>query len=365
MNLDENIIKSCCFLYKPLKGYRLIWEITSKCCFNCNFCFLPSKYQDLKTIQIIRLFDKIKKSGINIDEILLAGREIFMRNDMEEIIRHFKKNQVRISISTNGTLVKKIKRILSYRENIRSFNLSIYSYDRRINNQIYEVSAGNPNKKIEKSIDCISDAGIDIKVNIPLMEQTFNDLQKTVDYVANLGVRRISLMPLLPIRNNGNFKDNPSNILDLSNTNFYDILNDLSKKNNIEITPIRIKLLKSQNLLEVCDAGIKYLSILPNGTISPCNIAFYANPYNSHTLSYHANILDLRNYFEQQKTFFTNEDLRIKKILHGSNAINNEFGGGCRAVTISERGKNAKLTPFERFYDMNINRWENWPVKVA
>lgn len=365
MNLDKNIIKSCCFLYKPLKGYRLIWEITSKCCFNCNFCFLPSKYQDLKTIKIIRLFDKIKKSGINIDEILLAGREIFMRNDMEEIIRHFKRNNVRISISTNGTLVKKIKRILSYREIIRSFNLSIYSYDRRINNQIYEVSTGNPNKKIEKSIDCILDAGIDIKVNIPLMEQNFNDLQKTVEYVANLGIRRISLMPLLPIRNNGKFKDNSSNILDLSNTNFYDILRDLSNKYNLEITPVRIKLLKSQKLLELCEAGIKYLSILPNGTISPCNIAFYSNPYISHNLSFPASISDLRNYFKQQKNFFINEDLRIKKILFGSDTLNKEFGGGCRAVTISERGKNFKKTPFERFYDMNINRCEKWIKKIA
>ena len=364
-NIDKNIVKSCCFLYKPSNGYRIVWEITSKCCFNCNFCFLDSKYQDLTTKRIYQLFYKIKNSLIKIDEILLAGREVFMRDDLKEIIRNITNNDINISISSNGTFFKKIKGILCFRDSIRAVNLSMYSFNPKINSQIYEISRGNPNKKIEKSINYLLDAGIDTKVNIPLMKKNSKNIKKTIEYVASLGIKRISLIPLLPVGKTEFVKNGYKNILDLSDTDFLYTILDLSNTYNLEITPIRIRLLKSQKKLEMCNAGIKLISILPNGMITPCNLLHYSksNIYNNY--SFFGEDQDIFYNLKLIKDFFINDSMKTKKILSPSSKFPKEFGGGCRAVILAERGKDIENIPFERFYNEKINVREKWITKMA
>ena len=349
--VDEQIIKTCCFVTKPQKGYRIIWEITSKCNYNCKFCFLRMRSRDLDTNSIKKIINKLICS-VEIYDILLAGREPFMRKDLPEIIQYIANKNIKISLSTNGSFFEQINEILQYKNQIRLVNLSIYSNNPEINNRIYNSKDANTLDKIEKTVQYLLEADVDVKVNIPLINNNLPDLLKTIEYVANLGVKRISILPIIPIGFAKNFTTNECyDSMDFSNTSLYTELLNLSNKYDLTITPLRMKLIKSQKWLEKCYAGIKFLSILPNGVITPCNLIHNLNNCEYYDISYPIINLDMNIYTSNIKKKFGDENSKVEALLCRNMQFNRSCGGGCRAIIASERGNNIEIKPFEKFYD--------------
>lgn len=349
--VDEQIIKTCCFVTKPQKGYRIIWEITSKCNYKCDFCFLGMRSRDLDLNSIKKIIDKLI-SSVDIYDILLAGREPFMRDDLHEIIQYIAGKNIKISLSTNGSFFEQINEILQYKNQIRSVNLSIYSHNPEINDRIYNAKDANTLAKIEKSVQYLLDADVDIKVNIPLIKNNLPDLLKTIEYVADLGVKRISILPITPIGAAKNLTTNECyDSMDFSNTSLYTDLLNLSNKYDLTITPLRMKLIKSQKCLEKCYAGIKFLSILPNGVITSCNLIHNSNNCGYYDVSSSLIDLDLNMYTANTKKFFVDENSKVGGLLCNNGSLNASCGGGCRAIIASERGNVIEKKPFEKFYD--------------
>lgn len=83
------------------------WNLTSACNFRCIHCLYNeteySRKDDLSTEQALNLADELINAGIAF--VQLTGGEAFLRPDVMEIIRKFKKNNISLLLLTNGSLL--------------------------------------------------------------------------------------------------------------------------------------------------------------------------------------------------------------------------------------------------------------------
>lgn len=100
-------------------------ELTSRCNFSCPHCYLGAKSSphDLDFESICKILGQIKRMGIK--KVHLTGGEVFVREDIEEIIRTTYNHGFDIEISTNGSLVSPslLKRIKEY---VTRFRVTVY-----------------------------------------------------------------------------------------------------------------------------------------------------------------------------------------------------------------------------------------------
>lgn len=100
-------------------------ELLTKCNLNCEHCYLPShsnKGLDFDTIKL--LFRDLRKLGIM--NVSLTGGEIFLREDIFEIIELARRNQMRVFLLSNGTLLNKSKVTKLINLNIAEFSTTIF-----------------------------------------------------------------------------------------------------------------------------------------------------------------------------------------------------------------------------------------------
>ncbi len=115
LSLAKNILK---VRFGKQSPFKLTYAVTYKCNSKCSTCSIWKKKpeNELDIIEISKFFQKNKFQWIN-----LTGGEVFLRNDIVDIVKNIPQNNDKIeilSITTNGFLKKKIienvKEILSY-----------------------------------------------------------------------------------------------------------------------------------------------------------------------------------------------------------------------------------------------------------
>lgn len=117
---------------KDCSGYKLgvraglgpvaAWNINSQCNLNCKHCYSDStaarKKETLNTKEAFELIDQL--ADFKVPVLLLSGGEPLLRKDIFKLIKKAKSRNLRVVISSNGTLlgekiVKKLKKLkLSY-----------------------------------------------------------------------------------------------------------------------------------------------------------------------------------------------------------------------------------------------------------
>ncbi len=99
---DSELFKAC-NASRPL----VVFNITRCCNLDCLHCYLKSKNKkyegELTTGQIKKTIDSL--AGINIPILLLSGGEPLAHKDIFEIIKYAKSRNIRVGLSTNGTLI--------------------------------------------------------------------------------------------------------------------------------------------------------------------------------------------------------------------------------------------------------------------
>ncbi|MGM0548291.1 MAG: radical SAM protein [Bacillota bacterium] len=97
-------------------GPVIAWNINSQCNLNCKHCYSNSnqikKKTTLKTKEALKLIDQL--ADFKVPVLLLSGGEPLLRKDLVKLIEKAKSRNLRVVISTNGTLltekmVKKLK----------------------------------------------------------------------------------------------------------------------------------------------------------------------------------------------------------------------------------------------------------------
>lgn len=88
-------------------GPVVAWNITQRCNFKCQHCYssavIDSNKNELSISEIRQIVEQFK--SLKVPVVLLSGGEPFVREDLNEIIQIVKEAGIKISISTNGSLI--------------------------------------------------------------------------------------------------------------------------------------------------------------------------------------------------------------------------------------------------------------------
>jgi SynChlorMet cassette radical SAM/SPASM protein ScmE len=82
-------------------------EITARCNLRCRYCYFfnnPAvEYRDLATDEWLKFFDELGSLGVM--NVILAGGEPFIREDLNTLLEGIVRNRMRFSLLSNGTLI--------------------------------------------------------------------------------------------------------------------------------------------------------------------------------------------------------------------------------------------------------------------
>ena len=112
-----------------MKKFKKVYiEITNVCNLSCNFC--PKTSRKLKFMDKESFDHIIKNIKPYTDHVYfhLMG-EPFLNKDLEHFLEISKENQLKVNITTNGTLISDVKNILLNAPALRQVNISLHSFE--------------------------------------------------------------------------------------------------------------------------------------------------------------------------------------------------------------------------------------------
>ena len=170
-------------------------SITDVCNFKCGYC-LPNGYQvdksDNRTFLSAEEIGRLSKalSELGVCKIRLTGGEPLVRNDIIKLIEKLntkkeKTNLKEITLTTNGTLLKKYAKLLKL-NGINRINVSLDTINPEKYNKITRF--GN----IEKVFDGINEAldnNIKIKINtVVIKDFNENEIEELINWTSNKNI---------------------------------------------------------------------------------------------------------------------------------------------------------------------------------
>ena len=166
----------------------LVFEVTSRCNLDCKMCYYTKGKEELSLESIHSIF-ATKLKPFNFKTCYIVGAEPFMRDDLKEVCKIIKKENIELAIQTNGTLLNK-SRIRELKPFISQIDISI--------DGLSETHNAIRRKKgaFEKTVDGIKicqELGIPVRVNTVILNENLEELEKLIDTLASLNIKDIDL----------------------------------------------------------------------------------------------------------------------------------------------------------------------------
>jgi MoaA/NifB/PqqE/SkfB family radical SAM enzyme len=260
--LTESI---CCYSNNSYR--KIVWQITDNCPLGCQYCFTPSKGRgDLTVKQAISLVALIRETYASKDLMLFAGREPLLYKGIEEVVKASTEAGFYCSMSTSGELLSSKRIELLTACGLRKINVTINSSD----SGLHKLSRPMGNlENVVANIGHALSAGLVTKVNITVTLKTVATLGKTLLYLGELGVRKISIGLLHTYDGKGG--------RDLlwqyeKTKEFKDLLMGFTHYSDAELKIVIPPSTHDCFAHRDCPAKNGLIAILPDGTIAGCNI---------------------------------------------------------------------------------------------
>ncbi|MDD5477750.1 MAG: glycosyltransferase [Candidatus Omnitrophica bacterium] len=248
-----------------------ILMITKRCNLTCQFCDLKNGFEEMKTENAFQIIDNLNKIGIK--GVVLTGGEPFLHKGLFDIIAYAKKKEIKISVTTNGSLLRGyIQQIINSK--IDAINISLDGFEAthdslRRKKGLYEV--------VKNNIIELKDKQQNISINYVVTRDNLNELEAFYNWAQG----QVIPMDFWPV--------NHSKALFINPDNEYDTFLRFVKKltNNNQIPRHRYiyylsakKYLNSKNMLRVRCLGLaQSLGIYVNGDIRICCVWGQTHPY--------------------------------------------------------------------------------------
>lgn len=174
-------------------------HFTDRCNYRCLHCFGNKEVKILKLDEIKTIVDNIKKyfECYNLNgRINLVGGEIFTCEYLQEIIDYIYRQNIKISIVTNGFLLKD-EFIRMNKEKIESIGISVDSINPETNLKIGRC-AGKKTLEKERIIELsktIKDNSIKLKINICVSKNNVNE--NMFDFIKEIKPDRFKILQMM------------------------------------------------------------------------------------------------------------------------------------------------------------------------
>lgn len=183
---------------------RLPWnvhiDLTYRCNERCVHCYLDHHdYGEMTTREVKNVLDQLAKAGALF--LTFSGGEIFLRQDLFELIGYARGLNFDVSLKTNALLIDG-SRARKLRElDIRKIQISIYSADAAIHDAITKVPGS-----LERSLRAIRSLlaeGLQVKLACPLMKQNLAAFRDVQSLAKELGVPYMLDLTITPMMDGG------------------------------------------------------------------------------------------------------------------------------------------------------------------
>lgn len=215
----------------------VIYEITTLCNLKCKYCYNYWKKDGKDSLKIEKINPKktLKQfmKSVKCDEITFTGGEPTINfKELFDCIMYVKSRNKSVTIITNATLLDDKKIELLSKLKVDLFEITINSYKKEIHEKINGIK-GSFDKTIE-NIKKIQNKGIEVVVPIVITKYNVKEINKTLEFIHSLGIKRI-MVNRYNIGGNGcnNVEDILASLEDLKRA--YKMCQEFAEKYNTEI----------------------------------------------------------------------------------------------------------------------------------
>ncbi|XOB46460.1 MAG: radical SAM protein [Candidatus Nealsonbacteria bacterium] len=261
-----NRLRTCLFS-TPKNGWKIIWEINSKCNLSClHCCTMPSvinKEKEMTFDEIQNLFSKL--SLLKIGKLVLTGGNPLLRRDFYKIASFVKSNISEVSLCTNGTLIT--KRNITKFVKLEFSNITIGFDGAKPTTHDWFRGVKGAFKRTTNAIRLLREHNCPVTIHVTLHRRNFFELPQIVNFAKKYGLK-MNIGRILPI---GKAK---VSIQDIDLTASQNKILKKVVKQVIETAPSLISTIRiplgNEYSLQKCPAGKHILGISASGKISPC-----------------------------------------------------------------------------------------------
>lgn len=170
-------------------------SMTKRCNLNCTYCWdhdTREKLDEMSTEEILKIIDDSRRLGAKVFNVF--GGEPFIRKDTPDIIKYALKSGLRVTVTTNGTLLSKEK----CEEIIKAANLQKLTF-------LVSLDGANPEENdfirnkgsFEKTTQCIREIqelrqrlqnNVGLVMNTVVSRNNYLSMKKQLDLAKALGV---------------------------------------------------------------------------------------------------------------------------------------------------------------------------------
>lgn len=176
-------------------------SVTDRCDFACVYCMPPGGEEDHAERPELLSFEEIARlcrvlAGMGVNRIRFTGGEPLVRRDLVRLIELVERSApgAKLVMTSNGSRLSELARPLRA-AGLGGVNVSVDSLDAE---RFAQVTRGGKLSRVLAGVHAALDAGLAVKVNAVLLDQTLPDAAALVEWAWSLGItpRFIELMPL-------------------------------------------------------------------------------------------------------------------------------------------------------------------------
>jgi len=213
----------------------------------------------------LKLLDKLSSAGIK--EIDIMGGEPFLLRWMPDFIDIALKRNLTVNISTNGSVTNMIQRLKVI--NSQKFNIGVSLEGSNERNHNGPTNSINFNKAVE-SIKKLFSLNLDPIVKTVLTKSSIKDIQKIIDLLIDIGVRRYYIIHMDLLSKDKSVMKEAFSYSEF--LNFYENIKTVNPV--ISIYRINASCFHKESIpADIrCAGGVLKLSVMPDGSVFPCNL---------------------------------------------------------------------------------------------
>lgn len=234
-------------------------ELLTKCNLRCEHCYLPSHTNSgLSFDQVKKLLFELRELGVV--NLSLTGGEIFLREDLFEIIELARSLYMRVFLLSNGTLLDNDKIAKLKHLHISEFSTTIFSMDSKIHDSITKKDGSL--LQLLNNLNELKKTGISIRIKTPLMSKNLKNFIDIQRYCMENGFDYL-VSPLIFSKNDG---DDAPKKLRIKENELYStmkIIDSINRNDHLHVNDVP------------CAALFYSFAIDCNGDVYPCNSFLY------------------------------------------------------------------------------------------
>jgi radical SAM protein with 4Fe4S-binding SPASM domain len=194
--LEDRVIDGSMARKVPISAHV---DLTMRCNEVCVHCYrVIEDRAELTTDEVKRVLDELAEAGALY--LTFSGGEIFLRNDLFELIEHAKRRHFDVRLKSNALLITE-ERARRLRElGVRQVDVSIYSADPALHDAVTKV----PGSLVRSlaGVERLLAAGLRVKLACPLMRDTVGGYRAVLALADRLGVP-CGFDPMITSKNDG------------------------------------------------------------------------------------------------------------------------------------------------------------------